>query len=298
MTIEEMKRRKREFGYTNEMVAGKSGVPLGTVQKIFSGATKAPRKETIDALSRALGEYTGFRDTGEAGDIPAAGAIDQARRIYQKRRYEYDYSPEASQLLREASSVLAYEVRSRKRQGEYTLVDYYALPDEVRCELIDGVIYDMASPTQLHQGILGEIYVQLHECMRKHEGQCFLYIAPSDVELDDKTVVQPDLYIHCNPENESLTPMHAAPDFTLEVVSPSNASHDIVCKTERYKRAGVREYWIVDPRTRKVAVYDFEHDELPEIYTFEDVIPVRISGGECRVDFREVSRRVARFYKS
>ena len=65
MTIEEMKRRKTELGLTSEMISKKSGVPLGTVQKIFGGATKAPRKKTIDALERIL--KPGSHTVSEAG---------------------------------------------------------------------------------------------------------------------------------------------------------------------------------------------------------------------------------------
>ena len=107
MTIEEMKRRKTELGLTSEMISQLSGVPLGTVQKIFAGTTKAPRRLTIEALEKVLGR-----------------------------------SDEASQ---------AFPAAQGRR---YTLDDYYALPDEQRVELIDGVFYDIAAPSYLHQAIL------------------------------------------------------------------------------------------------------------------------------------------------
>ena len=114
MTVSEMRKRKKELGYTNEKVSELSGVPLGTVQKIFAGVTDSPRYDTLQALEK----------------------------VFVK---EWN-------MLRE--SVTAYQV---KRQGEYTLEDYYALPDERRVELIDGVIYDMSSPTSTHQMLATEI---------------------------------------------------------------------------------------------------------------------------------------------
>ncbi len=266
MTVEEMKRRKRELGYTNEMLAGKSGVPLGTVQKIFAGVTKSPRKGTLDALERVLRR-------------PEWRITDEELRM--------------SEMLCEPSE--AYDLL-RKKQGQYTAEDYYGLPAERRCELIDGRFYDMASPSRLHQGILGGVFVQLDECVRRHAGRCFLYMAPSDVQLSGRNVVQPDLYIHCHPENEGLKPLMAAPDFVLEILSPSDPGHDLLRKYELYHRYGVREYWIVDARKKRVVVYDLEADEIPEVYTFEDLVPVRISSGECGVDFREVYARVEHLY--
>lgn len=266
MTIDEMRQRKAELGYTNEMLAQKTGVPLGTVQKIFAGVTKAPRKRTLDALAEALRP-------------PVWNPLDE----------EILWTG----VLRESP---APYTSGSKRRREFTAEDYYAMTDDRRCELIDGQIYDMSSPSRLHQGVLGDIYVQLYECVSRHEGQCFLYLAPSDVQLGEKTVVQPDLYIHCHPENESPEPLRTAPDFIIEVTSPSTLQHDLLRKHYLYQKCGVREYWIVDPRKKKVVVFDLEHEELPDSYTFEDVVPVKISQGECAIDFRRVFKRVSHLY--
>ena len=112
MNIQEMKEKKKEKGYTNEQIAELSGVPLGTVQKIFGGTTTSPRYDTLKALEKIF--------------------------LPMERYY--------ASVVKDASA--AYTV---KRQGEYTVEDYYALPDEQRAELIDGVLYDMASPETLHQ---------------------------------------------------------------------------------------------------------------------------------------------------
>ena len=275
MTLEEMKRKKRERGLTNKMVAELSGVPLGTVQKIFSGATQAPRKETIDALEALLG-----------ADISPTVRLNRS-----------DGLSAATMSVREALPAERYSV---EKYGNYTNEDYYALPDDERWELIEGELFKMESPTKTHQGILLAITLQLDACVEQHAGQCFLYMAPSDVELGElnNTVVQPDLYIHCDPAKESNRPHHGAPDFALEVISPSNRAHDLWRKQDLYRRFGVKEYWIVDPEKKRVVVYDFAADELPFTYTFEDVVPVRISEGNCSVDFRKVYNRVKHLYEN
>ena len=188
--------------------------------------------------------------------------------------------------------------------GGRTEEEYLALPDDLRVELIDGVFYAMASPARIHQTAALEIARQLMDCVEKHCKECFVYIAPSDVALgeDRKTVVQPDVYVHCHPERETLTgPHRGAPDFAIEVLSPSNPENDLWRKRELYQRHGVREYWIVDPAGFAVYVFDFEkegfEEKAPVKYSFDDEIAVGISDGNCKVDFRRVLRKIEHFYR-
>ena len=90
----------------------------------------------------------------------------------------------------------------------HTIRDYLALPDDQRVELIDGVFYDMASPSRLHQAILGHLHVQLYACTESHP-ECELFLSPSDVRLnsDDYTVVQPDLYVICSQNEQEKFPV-------------------------------------------------------------------------------------------
>ncbi len=269
MTIEEMRQKKKELGYSNEMIAEKSGVPLGTVQKIFAGQTKAPRRRTIEALEKAL-----------------TGKIE----IETERGKVVIYSPDTiPPLMVRERAALAGADRLK------TLKDYYALPDEKRVELIDGEFYDMAAPSEVHQAILLEMSVQLYPCVSAHES-CRLFFAPLDVRLDndDYTMVQPDLLIVCH-DDRDIRRVNGAPDFITEILSPSNRYHDMFRKLGKYRRAGVREYWIVDPEKKRVTVYDLEHDELPETYTFSDQVTLRISGGSCRVDFARINEMLKRY---
>ena len=235
MTIKEMQDRKRELGYTNELIAEKSGVPLGTVQKLFAGFTKAPRRKTVEALEKVL-SAEGHRE----GEENTFGT----------------YSRQPVQIVREPQ--VMYGIGTE--QGKSTLGG---------AELIDGYFYDMASPTKEHQTILMQIALQLSVAVDTHPA-CRLYVAPLDVCLDndDDTMVQPDILIVCNENDRDERRVNGAPDFIVEILSPSSRYHDMFRKLNKYRLAGVREYWIVDPKSRRVTVYDFEHDELPASYTF------------------------------
>jgi len=265
MTIEEMKQKKRELGYTNEMISALSGVPAPTVQKILSGVTAAPRFETLKALEKAFqtpgNDFQPMRDSS-----PFHGNDD----IWELRESSFVYGA--------------------KKQGEYTIDDYYGLPEERRAELIDGVIYDMAAPYPVHQLIGSEIRDQFKGYIRSKGDSCIPIVAPLDVQLDmdDRTIVQPDVLVVCDRSKLIRRCLYGAPDFVAEVLSESTKRKDMFIKLQKYRAAGVREYWIVDPEKLKVVVYDLEHDELPVIYGFDDKIPVRIFGGECRIDFAEI----------
>ena len=271
MTIQDMKRRKTELGLTNEMLSERSGIPLSTIQKIFCGATKAPRKSTLDALAAVL-RPTEEEILGGAAPYVSAGAVREPFPAY----------------------------AAKKKPGEFTVDDYYALPDDRRAELLDGVFYDMATPSLLHQTILLELAFLFQKCISEHEMPCRVIISPSDVrlDLDDRTMLQPDLYITCKKVDLNLRAYPGAPDLAVEVLSPATRNYDMLLKAYKYGNAGVREYWIVDPKNRVVMVYDFTDPDSPAtVYSFEADIPVLISDGKCVIPFREVSDTVAEAYE-
>lgn len=257
MNIQQMKERKQELGYTYIQIAKLSGVPLGTVQKVFNGATTSPRYDTLQALEKVLKD-----------------------------------SPQ--QCVREAQPTYAI-----KQQGDYTLEDYYQIPDDIRVELIDGVIYNMTAPSSFHQIIAGYIYTKLLNHVLNNKDACLPMISPLDVQLncDDKTMVQPDVIIICNKDKIIGRCVYGAPDFIIEVLSKSTRRKDMIIKLNKYIDAGVREYWMIDPRKKEVMVYDFEHDDFPILYGFGDLVPVRIWDGACTIAFQELYEHMRFLYE-
>ena len=287
MTIDEMRRLKRELGLSYADISQKSGIPLSTVQKVLGGSTKSPRYRTLNEIERVL-----------------ADALSLSARTPGKETYEVPASP--ASLLKEEPGVYhcalsgsavqkypdSYPLLPYKRQGEYTAKDREMLPEDVRTELIDGVIYDLAAPSNPHQIVVGELYKLLSRCIEESGNDCYVFLFPSDVWLtgDDKNIVQPDLYIICDysmlGENGHTK---GAPAFVAEILSPSTRSRDILLKTFKYGSAGVKEYWMVDPEKKKVFVCDFVKNPDGtdrEEYSFSEKVPVGLSGGTCSIDFR------------
>lgn len=144
----------------------------------------------------------------------------------------------------------------------HTYADYCGWRAEVRYELIDGVAYAMApAPSPRHQELVGEIFRQVADAL---EGKpCRVYLAPFDVRLprgneaddDIESVVQPDLSVICDRAKIDERGCRGAPDWVVEVPSPSTAGHDMILKRDLYERHGVSEYWIVHPTDRVVTIY-------------------------------------------
>ena len=276
MTINELKAKKKEYGFSCEYIAEKSGVPVSTVRKIFSGVTPTPRRGTLEALCTFFNSLAvPNKDGTYIEDVP-----------------EYSFVCEDSGEYDVINGTAALKLEDYNNK---TLEDYLALPEGIRVELIDGVFYDMASPTTIHQRIGGQIYTQLNFFVDANNGSCVPFIAPTDVQLDcdDKTIVEPDVFVVCDRDKITKPRIVGAPDFIVEVLSPSNWYHDTQRKLWKYKQAGVREYWIVMPEQMKIHVYEFEKSDEPTIYTFDAEIPVGIWDGKCRVDFKKIYDKIS-----
>ena len=141
-----------------------------------------------------------------------------------------------------------------------TVADMEALPEGTKAELINGVIYDMAAPTVVHQEIVSFLHGTIWNYIFSHGGMCIVFTAPFDVQLDkdEYTLVQPDISVIC--DKDKLTNgkrCMGAPDWIVEIVSPSTDTRDYKTKLLKYRGAGVREYWIVDPIDSRILIYSF-----------------------------------------
>lgn len=172
----------------------------------------------------------------------------------------------------------------------YTEEDYYSLSEDVRAELIDGRIYYMAAPSRIHQEALNFLNTEINLYIRSKKGNCKVYPAPFAVKLfadNDKTIVEPDISVICDPNKLTDRGCTGAPDWIIEIISPGTASYDYIRKLNLYADAGVREYWIVDPMEKSVYVYFLEQDSFKVVsYTFQDSINVNIYE-DLWIDFKE-----------
>lgn len=172
-----------------------------------------------------------------------------------------------------------------------TLEQYESLPENIHAEVFDGQIFYMSSPSQEHQTISMELSTILNMYIKNKQGACRVFHAPFDVKLNDNplTIVQPDLMVICDKNKLDGKRCNGAPDFIIEIVSPTNASDDYIKKLYYYKNAGVREYWIVDPRRKIITVNYFEQDMLNIQYSFDSTIKVNIYD-DLYINFSDIAR--------
>ena len=248
MLYEKLNQQKKKMGITTEQLSRLSGVPVGTINKILRGETKAPRYDTLQALEKVL-----FADSSS-------------------------------------------EWKENGSAGEYTIKDYQNLPEDMRAELIDGTLTFSEAPDFTHQELVAELIFEFKLNIRKKGGACRILSSPLDVQLDcdDKTMVQPDIVLVCREDRITRKGIYGAPDFCIEVVSDSSRKKDYGIKVQKYMNAGVREYWIIDIKRQKIVCYWFEGKDAPDIamYTFQDLVPVRIYEGSLKINFPEIVKRL------
>jgi Uma2 family endonuclease len=185
----------------------------------------------------------------------------------------------------------------------YTYADYLTWFDDVRRELIDGFIHIMSAPIRMHQRISSKINNIIDRFIEKNKGKCHIYYAPFDVRLpkngetdDDKVydVVQPDICVICDLSKLDDKGCIGAPDLIVEVSSPSTLKKDWNYKFNLYEKSGVREYWIVNPKTKLVNAFILQPDGYYDIGTEYDCTqkaPVHIFEG-LEIDLKKLFEEI------
>jgi Uma2 family endonuclease len=161
------------------------------------------------------------------------------------------------------SDALRIEDDDIEEKTRYTYADYLKWEGPERYQLINGEVYQMASPSVEHQRLLMSLSVQFGSWLK--DKPCQVFASPLDVRLfpkeddSDNTVVQPDLLVVCDKNRLSKNSVKGAPDLVVEIVSPSNTHSELFLKYNYYLEAGVREYWIIDPMAKRVNVHVYEN---------------------------------------
>jgi Uma2 family endonuclease len=131
--------------------------------------------------------------------------------------------------------------------------EWLELPDDQRCELVEGEIVVSPSPSLDHQRAVRNLLRALDDHARAHGGEAF--VAPLGVRLSDDTALEPDLLFVSSPERYGARIVEGPPDLVLEVSSPSSRRYDLLRKRRLYERFGVPEYWFVDLDAERIEVY-------------------------------------------
>ncbi|KGK86825.1 hypothetical protein DP73_15460 [Desulfosporosinus sp. HMP52] len=173
-----------------------------------------------------------------------------------------------------------------QKERQYTYADYLAWPEDERVEIIEGVPYMQATPSPEHQEISMNLSTQISVYLKGKP--CKVYAAPFSVRLiksdekedeDIKNVFEPDITVVCDQSKIDKQGCKGIPDLIIEIISPSSIKHDRVTKFNQYEKAGVLEYWIVEPEGKLVSVFLLQSNGRygrPEIYTDEEKINVSI----------------------
>lgn len=181
------------------------------------------------------------------------------------------------------------------KQTSYTIDDIYALPDGDRAELIEGKIFNMAPPSRRHQELIAFFTKTIGNYIDRNKGLCKVYPAPFAVFLKTEendneyhNYVEPDISVICDPNKLNKKGCTGAPDWVIEVVSPSSRKMDYYLKLTLYQMNGVKEYWVVDPERKVIIVYNFEQMAPAALYHFNDKIMVGIYDS-LEIDFSSLT---------
>jgi len=214
-----------------------------------------------------------------------------------KKVKPYDAPPPKPMIVEEP--FVMFGTLKLDESKRYTYADYLTWLDDKRRELINGFIHLMSAPNEIHARVSFNWGFWITTFVRKRKGKCRIYHAPFDVRLpinnetaDDKIydVVQPDICVICDLSKIDEKGCIGAPDLVVEVLSPSTLKYDWNYKFNLYERAGVREYWIVDPKPKKVNVFLLQPDgkyDLGTIYECNQKAPVHIFEG-LEIDLNEL----------
>ena len=214
-----------------------------------------------------------------------------------KKIKPYDTTPPKPSIVEEP--FVMFGTLDLDESKRYTYADYLTWLDDKRRELINGFIHLMSGPMRKHGHISMELGFLVRTYIKKKKGKCHVYHAPFDVRLplygseeDNKIydVVQPDICVICDMSKLDDKGCIGAPDLVVEVLSPSTLKYDWNYKFNLYEAAGVREYWIVDPKAKVVNAFLLQPDgkyDLGTVYECNQKAPVHIFDG-LEIDLNEL----------
>lgn len=176
-----------------------------------------------------------------------------------------------------------------QEEKKYTYADYLKFPSDERWEIINGIPYMQSAPTWQHQAVSIQLASQFNNYFKGKP--CRVFAAPFDLcipELDERDedisniISQPDIVVVCEESKLRKTGYFGVPSLIIEITSPSTARNDKLFKFNKFEKAGVKEYWIVEPDAKLVSVFTLQDNNRygrPELYTETDNVEVSIFPG-------------------
>ncbi|MBQ7920464.1 MAG: Uma2 family endonuclease [Lachnospiraceae bacterium] len=241
-------------------------------------------KEDVYSLDGKLGLaiYQGeiFIDLGKFEKFFLEREIQRSRKTV---RFSTEDGQEVMKVEEDSLSYLS------KQQGGYTVEDFFRLPYDRWAELIDGTFYEMEKPYGEHEELAVDILTQIYPQVKVYGDGVFTFRTCLQLDCNDKTMMLPDFMILCDKKKWNNRVIYGAPDFVLEILSPSTRKKDLNLKHRKYLNAGVREYWIVDPKEKRLITYDFENGENVASYPFTEVVGLSIYDKQIIVDLNELA---------
>ena len=291
MTVAELKAKKKELKITTYELSRMADVPNGTLSKILTGETKNPSHATMEKLEQILmreemeRRLTAYRIAmGQYFENNPSGSQKEFEEIYRRENHLNDAPIYLSTRVSEEPFVYGATVRQDTRVTTEDPVMRLGGRDR---ELIDGTIITCDMPGVAHQDMVERIGEQIRSYIKANGGTCKVYVAGLNVYLDEDeyTLVIPDVVVVCNQEKLKDKGLYGAPDWVIEVVSPSTREVDYHKKLYKYMSAGVREYWIVDMDREMVSVCTNGEPMQVTIYHFGEEIPVELYERKLIIQF-------------
>lgn len=294
MDISELKKRKNKLKLTTHQLSELADAPYSTVSKIMTGETKNPSYVIIDKIDKALSKeemrariQKYAEEWKQYVNAHSDEEVDQweFEKEYRKKHFLNDEPIPFAVPVEEKDFDYAVNLPKGKR----VTADILQMFDEKKkTELLDGRLIFNNSPSLEHQNLVMSLGKKIDKFIEDNHGKCRMINVDVDVRLDedDYTVLIPDLMVICNPEIIRNDGIWGAPDWVIEVTSPSTRQMDYGKKMHKYLLSGVREYWIVDPQKKKVVVYTEGELIVAHLYSFEDEIPVYIYDRKLKVKIK------------
>lgn len=294
--ISELKSRKDNLGLSVAEVAELASVPLGTVSKIMTGETRSPKSTTLEMIDKALQKeeerrrieayLTAMREYG----ILHPKVIDNPNEFEGIYRKMHNLEEKPIAQANSKSGRLLWSDRHSSRKKRISADSFLHMGYDNRwTELFEGRVIVNEAPGLAHQLLVKDINRQIEKYIEGNKGKCKVFDVGINVKLneEDDSILIPDILVICDGDKLKPFGILGAPDWVVEVVSPSTRQYDYKRKTFKYLSGGVRELWLVDIEKRIVVTYVDGDFVLSHMYRFEESIPVSIYGGELLINISE-----------